>query len=59
MKDLINQIEQKNNQQPSTNNKCRLCKFHVEDVTQVISSCNKMSSRYYLPIRHNVVAKYV
>ena len=58
-KDLINRRERKNNQQPSTDNKCRLCKYQVEDVIHVISSCSKMSSRYYLPIRHDVVAKYV
>ena len=57
-KDLIYQRELKNNQQPTNDNKCRLCKIHVEDVTHIISSCNKMSSRYYLPIRHDVIAKY-
>ena len=50
--------ELKNNQQPTNGNKCRLCKVHVEDVTHIISSCSKMSSRYYLPIWHDVIPKY-
>ena len=58
-KDLIYQRELKNNQQPTNDNKCRLCRVHVEDVTHIISSCNKMSSRYYLPIRHDVNVKYL
>ena len=28
-------------------------KVYVEDVTHIISSCYKMSSRYYLPITHD------
>ena len=39
------------------NNRCRLCKSKVEDITHVISSCPKMSARYYLPLRHDIVAK--
>ena len=57
-KDLIYGRELENNQQPTNGNKCRLCKVHVEDVTHIISSCSKMSSRYYLPIQHDVIAKY-
>ena len=41
-----------------TDNGCRLCKNQVEDVFHIISSCNRMSSRYYLPLRHDVIAKY-
>ena len=43
----------------ATNNKCRLCKEQVEDITHVISSCGKLSSRYYLPLRHDIVAKFI
>ena len=32
-KDLIYRRELKNNQQPTNDNKCHLCKVHVEDVT--------------------------
>ncbi|MEL7381943.1 MAG: hypothetical protein AAFN09_17640, partial [Pseudomonadota bacterium] len=39
--------------------KCRLCKQKTEDINHVISSCPKMSSRYYLPLRHDVVAKTI
>ena len=56
-KDLIYRRELKNNQQPTNDNKCCLCKVHVVDVMHIISSCIKMPSRYYLPIQH-VIAKY-
>ena len=42
-----------------TDNRCRLSKNQVEDVFHIISSCSRMSSRYYLPLRHDVIAKYV
>ena len=51
-KDLIFRRERKQGKQPANNNKCRLCKDQVEDITHVISSCGKLSSRYYLPLRH-------
>lgn len=41
------------------NNKCCLCKFSSEDVNHVISSCPKMSTRYYLPLRRDALAKYL
>ena len=44
---------------PSGNKKCRLCKSNVEDVNHIISSCNQMSARYYLPRRHDVIASTV
>ena len=40
-------------------NKCRLCKTSVEDVFHILCSCPKMSSRYYLPLRHDIIAKHV
>ena len=55
---MIYQRELKNNQLATNGNKGRLCKVHVEEVTHIISSCSKMSSRYYLPVRHDVIAKY-
>ena len=42
-----------------TDNRCRLCQNQVEDVFHIISSCSRMSSRYYLPLRHDAIAKYV
>ena len=57
-KDLIYRRELKNNQQPTNDQKCRLCKVHVEDVTHIISSCSKMFSRCCLPLRHDAIAKY-
>ena len=44
---------------PTFNNKCRLCKSHVEDISHIIAGCPKMSSRFYLPLRHDVVAKTI
>ena len=35
--------------QPKHNNKCRLCKVNVEDITHVIFPCPNMSARYQLP----------
>ena len=39
--------------------KCCLCYTDVEDVTHIISSCEKMSAMYYLPLTHDASAKYV
>ena len=58
-KDLIYRRSRKNNVPVKHDNKCRLCKSQVEDIAHVISSCPKMSSRYYLPMRHDIIAKYV
>ena len=57
--DLIPRREKLHQQPSTTGNKCRLCKKEVEDVTHILSSCSKMSSRYYLPLRHDIIAKYV
>ena len=56
-KDLISR-RNKNVGVPS-NNCCRLCQNQIEDVFHIISSCSRMSSRYYLPLRHDAIAKYV
>ena len=39
--------------------KCRLCKSNVEDIHHIASSCTQLSSRYYLPLQHNVIDKCV
>ena len=44
---------------PTITNRCRLCKTSVEDVNHIISSCPMMSSRYYLQVRHDALAKYI
>ena len=50
----------KRNKDPTVSNtNCRLCKNAVEDITHITSSCPLMSVRYYLPIRHDVIAKTV
>ena len=44
---------------PDCNNKCRLCTINVENISHIIACCSHMSTRYYLPLRHNEVAKTV
>ena len=44
---------------PSISNKCRLCKTNIEDITHIVSACPMMSSWYYLPLRHDPVAKAI
>ena len=56
---LINKRQRDSGVPPTVNNRCRLCKSNIEDITHVISSCPMMSSRYYLPMRHDPVAKAV
>ena len=54
---LINKRARDVGKEPSCDNKYRLCKTNVEDVIHVISCCPFMSTHYYLPIRHDMVAK--
>ena len=59
-KDLLYRRAVRHNQPNGGNkmsNKCRLCKIKVEDIAHIISGCPKMSARYYLPFRHDIVAK--
>ena len=56
---FINKRQNKAGKEVPCNTKCRLCKHSTEDVNHIISSCPEMSVRYYLPIRHDVVAKTV
>ena len=42
---------------PDCNNKCRLYTTNIEDISHVIAGCFQMSARYYLPLRHDKVAK--
>ena len=39
------------------NNKCRLCMSSVEDIGHILAGCPQMSSRFYLPLRHDEDAK--
>ena len=56
---LINNRQKKAGKETTCNTKCRLCKHSTKDVNHIISSCPEMSGRYYLPVRHDVVAKTV
>ena len=56
---LINKRQRGSGQEPICNTKCRLCKNNVEDVNDIISSCPGMSIRFYLSIRHDIVAKTI
>ena len=56
---LINKRQRDEGKTPTISNKCRLCKINIEDITHMISACPMMSSRYYLPLRHDPVAKAI
>ena len=56
---LISKRQRDSGQEPTCSNRCRLCKNIVEDVSHIISSCPEMSIRFYLPIRHDIVAKTI
>ena len=58
-KDSQHRYEIKSGKTPSQNNNCRLCNYCVEDITHVISSYSKLSSGYYLPLKHDIIAKAV
>ena len=52
-------IQKKRSNNTLMSDKCRLCKSNVEDIYHIASSYPQLSSRYYLPLRHNVIAKCV
>ena len=54
---LLNKRARDAGKERPCDNKCRLCKTNVEDVIHIISGCPFMSARYYLPMRHDMVAK--
>ena len=56
---LRNKRDRDAGKEPICNNKCRLCKHNIEDINHIISGCTHMSARYYLPLRHDAVAKSV
>ena len=56
---LVYKRQIKSGQLPTANDKCRLYKISIEDVNHITSSCSKMSTRYYLPLRHNALVKYI
>ena len=54
---LENKRDRDDGKQSTCINKCILCKTNIEDVVNITSGCPNMSSRYYLPLRHNAEAK--
>ena len=56
---LINKRQRDERKTPTISNKFRLCKTNIEDITHIISACSMMSSRYYLPLRHDPIAKAI
>ena len=56
---LKNKRDRDSGKNPSCNNKCRLCIKNVKDISHIAAGCSQMSGRYYLPLRHNEVAKTV
>ena len=59
IKFLVHKIQIDSGQLPTKNITFRLCKINIEDVTHIISSCPKISTRYYLPLCHDALAKYI
>ena len=59
VKFLVRKRQTDSGQSPTTNNKCRLCKINIEKVNHIISRCPKISTRYYLPLGHDALAKYI
>ena len=51
-------IQKKRSKNSLMSDKCRLCKSNVEDINHIASSCPQLSSRYYLPLRHNVIVTF-
>ena len=56
---LKNKHDCDHGRQRTFNNKCSLCKTNIEDVAHIINECPNMSSRYYLTLRHDTLAKYL
>ena len=56
---LKNKRDRDNGKQTACIIKFKLCKINIEDVVHIISGCPNMSSRYYLPVRHDVAVKYL
>ena len=52
-------MQKKRSKNTLMSDKCRLCKSNIEDIHHIASSCPQLSSRYYLPLRHSVIAKCV
>ena len=55
-KDLQQSCGKKAGLRPKHNNLSRLCNVNVKDITHIISSSPNMSVRYYLPLRHDLIA---
>ena len=50
-------IQKKRIKNTLMSDKGRLCKLNVQAIHHIASSCPQLSSRYYLPLQHNVIAK--
>ena len=51
------QKKREHSQDPSFNDKCRHCNNAKEDIFHLLSSCSKLSTSMYLPMRHDQVGK--
>ena len=58
-KSFMNKRPVASGKRPNFDTSCRLCKLKMEDVSHIIAGCERMSARYYLPLRHDVVAKSI
>ena len=55
---LINKRQRDSGQEPTCKTKCRFCKNNTEDVNHT-RNVPEMSIQFYLPIRHDIVAKTI
>ena len=56
---LKNKRDRYSGKNPNCNNKCRLCINNMEDISHFVVGCSQISARYYLPLRHDEIAKTV
>ena len=52
-------MQKKRSKNTLMSDKCSLCKSNIRDIHHIASSCPLLSSRYYLPLWHNIIAKCV
>eukprot|EP00106_Octopus_bimaculoides_P013574 XP_014781016.1 PREDICTED: homeobox protein Hox-C6-like [Octopus bimaculoides] len=59
IKYLINKRVKATSKPPRCDIKCRLCYASMGNITQIISSCLKLSARHYLHLSYDIIAKTI
>lgn len=57
--DILSNYLQHKRKETLTDNRCRLCKSNTEHIKQITANYERMSSRYYLTMGHDVVVRTV